>query len=230
MMSTCHVFTASSRLLKGRNVSAGPKLGVECSMGCENGEELLSVADVAALTKMFEEHRARLLAMLQSRIDPTMGARVSAEDVLHETFFLARRRWHRFAASGMTPYSWLYRLAMDTLIESWRRQSCDGRDPRREIPWPDRSSDQQVLKLIESATTPSEAFAREELRQRVQDVLSRLKQSDREVLWMRHFDQLSFSDVATLLGIPENTAIKRYARALQRLKDLLPDLYHRGEE
>ena len=200
------------------------------TLGLEKGEEPLSVADVAALTKMFEEHRSKLLLMLQSRIDPAMGTRVTAEDVLHETFFLARRRWHRFAASGMKPYPWLYRLAMDSLIEVWRRQNADGRDPRREVPWPERSSAQQVLKLIDSATTPSEAFAREELRQRVQEVLSKLKPTDREVLWMRHFDQLSFADLADLLKISENTAMKRYVRALQRLKDLLPDLYPRGDE
>jgi RNA polymerase sigma-70 factor (ECF subfamily) len=198
-------------------------------MGREEGQEPMSVADVAALSKIFEEHRPRLLAMLQSRIDPSMAARLSAEDVLHETFFLARRRWPRFASSGMSPYSWLYRLAMDSLIEVWRRQNCDGRDPRREIPWPDRSSAQQVLKLVDSATTPSEALAREELRQRVQQVLSTLKPIDREVLWMRHYDQLSFADLAMLLKIPENTAMKRYARALRRLKDLLPDLYPQGD-
>jgi RNA polymerase sigma-70 factor (ECF subfamily) len=129
----------------------------------------------------------------------------------------------------MTPYTWLYRLAMDSLIEAWRRQNCDGRDTRREIPWPDRSSAQQVLKLIDSATTPSEALAREELRQRVQQVLSTLKPIDREVLWMRHYDQLSFAEVAKLLKIPENTAMKRYARALQRLKERLPDLYPPGD-
>jgi RNA polymerase sigma-70 factor, ECF subfamily len=173
---------------------------------------------------MFEEHRSKLLIMLQSRIDPAMEARFSAEDVLHEAFFLARKRWHRFGASRMRPYPWLYRLAMDTLIEIWRRQNCDVRDPHREIPWPDRSSAQQVLKLIDSATTPSEAFAREELRRRVQKVLAELKPIDREVLWMRHFDQLSFPEVAILLKITENTAIKRYARALGRLKNLLADL------
>jgi RNA polymerase sigma-70 factor (ECF subfamily) len=198
-------------------------------MSREEGGEPLSVADVAALTTMFEEHRSRLLVMLQSRIDPAMAARLSADDVLHETFFLARRRWHRFATSGMSPYSWLYRLAMDSLIEAWRRQNCDDRDPRREIPWPDRSSTQQVLKLVDSATTPSEALAREELRQRVQQVLATLKPIDREVLWMRHYDQLSFAEVAKLLKIPENTAMKRYARALRRLKDLLPDLYPQGD-
>ena len=199
-------------------------------MGREEGEEPLSIADVATLAKMFEEYRSKLLAMLQSRIDPALGARLSAEDVLHETFFLARRRWPRFASSGMTPYSWLYRIAMDSLIEIWRRQNCDGRDPRREIPWPDRSSAQQALKLIDSATTPSEALAREELRQRIQEVLSQLKPIDREVLWMRHYDQLSFADLSMLLKISENTAIKRYARALQRLQELLPDLYAQGKD
>ncbi len=199
-------------------------------MGHEQGEEPLSVTAVAALTKMFEEHRSRLLVMLQSRIDPALGARVSAEDILHETFLLARRRWHRFTASGMRPYPWLYRLAMDSLIEISRRQNRDGRDPHREIPWPDRSSDQQALKLIDSATSPSEAFAREELRLRVQEVLSQLKPIDREVLWMRHFDQLSFADLAMLLKISENTAMKRYVRALQRLEKLLPDLSPPGDE
>jgi RNA polymerase sigma-70 factor (ECF subfamily) len=199
-------------------------------MGRDEGGEPLSVADVAALTEMFEEHRSRLLIMLQSRIDPAMGARLSAEDILNETFFLARRRWHRFASSGMTSYPWLYRLAMDTLIEAWRRQKCLGRDPGRQIPWPDRSSAQQVLKLVDSATKPSEALAREELRRRVQQVLATLKPIDREVLWMRHYDQLSFADLAMLLKIQENTAIKRYVRALQRLKDLLPDLNPHGDQ
>jgi RNA polymerase sigma-70 factor (ECF subfamily) len=168
--------------------------------------------------------------MLQSRIDPAIGARLAAEDVLHETFLVALRRWHRFETSGMTPYPWLYRLAMDTLIELWRRQNRDARDPRREIPWPDRSSDQQALRLIDSATSPSQALAREELRERVQQVLSELKPIDREVLWMRHFDQLPFADLAMLLKITENTAMKRYVRALRRLKDLLPDLYPQKDE
>jgi RNA polymerase sigma-70 factor (subfamily 1) len=195
----------------------------------EEADEPLSVTAVATLTKMFEEHRSRLLLMLQSRIDSAMGARVTAEDVLQETFFLARRRWPRFAASGMKAYPWLYRLTMDTLIEVWRRQNTDGRDPRREIARPDRSSAQQALQLIETGTTPSAAFAREELRQRVQQVLSELKPIDREVIWMRHFDQLSFADLSMLLKIPENTAMKRYVRALRRLKDLLPDLAPQGD-
>ncbi len=46
---------------------------------------------------------------------------------------------------------------------------------------------------------------------------------------MRHYDQLSFADLSSLLNISENTAIKRYARALRRLQELLPDLHSQGE-
>ncbi len=64
---------------------------------------------------------------------------------------------------------------------------------------------------------------------RVQEVLAQLKRIDREVLWMRHFDQLPFADLALLLHISENAAMKRYVRALRRLEVLLPDLYPQGE-
>lgn len=196
----------------------------------DEGGEPLSVADVVALTRMFEEHRPRLLGMLQGRIDPALRARVSADQVLQEAFFLARRRWERFATSGMAPYAWLYRISRDTLFEVSRREARDCRDPHREVPWPERSADQQVLGLIASATSPSEAFAREELLQRVRAVLAQLKPIHREVLRMRHFEHLSIAEIAMVLKIPVNTAVKRYARALQRLRDLLPDLYSREGE
>ncbi len=161
--------------------------------------------------------------MLQGRIDPAMRARVSADQVLQETFFLARRRWHRFTSSGMSPYAWLYQLSRDTLYELSRRESRGCRDPRREIRWPEHSTDQQVLSLIDSATSPSEVVARGELRQRLHDALAQLKPIYYEVLRMRHFEQLSIAEIAMVLGIPVNTAVKRYARAIERLRDLLLD-------
>ncbi len=44
---------------------------------------------------------------------------------------------------------------------------------------------------------------------------------DREVLSLRHFDELSNDEVAGLLGIPKGTASKRYVRALGRLREVL---------
>src|SRR4051794_17202433 len=96
---------------------------------------MLSMADLAELTARFEEHRPRLEVMLRGRIDPMLAHRLDATDLLQEAFLLARRSWPRFAASGMSAYAWLYRIARDCLIDAWRRETRDGRDPHREMPW-----------------------------------------------------------------------------------------------
>src|SRR6059036_941535 len=107
-----------------------------------------SVADLAALGRLLEEHRPRLLAMLERRIDPKLKARLDADSILQETFLLARRRWNDFQTSAMTGYAWLYRLALDTLIDAWRRETRSPRDVRRELPLPEGTSLQLGLQLV----------------------------------------------------------------------------------
>jgi RNA polymerase sigma-70 factor (ECF subfamily) len=53
-------------------------------------------------------------------------------------------------------------------------------------------------------------------------MLEEMSENDREILFLRHFEQLSNNDVADVLGISATTASNRYIRALQRLKELLP--------
>jgi RNA polymerase sigma-70 factor (ECF subfamily) len=178
-----------------------------------------SIADLALLGRLFEEQRPRLLTMLQRRMDPALAARVGAEDILTEAFLQARRRWGRFREqSDLTAYAWLYRIALDCLIEAWRRETRAGRDLHRAMPWPEASSVQLGLGLVCPGTSPSEAAGREELRQKVRQTVDLLKESDREILWMRHDDQLTFPEAAQVLGITESAATLRYVRALKRLK------------
>jgi len=184
-------------------------------------DESFTVADMATLGKLLEEHRPKLLAMVQRRIDPSLAARVDPEDVLSEAFLEARRKWGRFKAqSAMTPYAWLYRVVLDSLIAAWRRETRPARDHRQEMPWPERSSVQLGLRLMAPDTSPSKAVAREELQHEVRRVMECLSDRDQEILWMRVFDQLSFREAAMVLGVTENAATVRYARALRRLKDL----------
>jgi RNA polymerase sigma-70 factor (ECF subfamily) len=184
-----------------------------------------SVVDLALLGKLFEEHQPKLLAMVRRRLDPALAARLSPEDILSDAFLEARRKWAAFKAqSALTPYAWLYG-ARDCLIEAWRKQSRAGRDPRRELPWPERSSMQLVLGLVGSGSSPSAHVARAELRQQVAETLKLLKDKDREVLWMRHHDDLSFQEIAVLLSIAEGAARVRYVRALERLRQLWQQMY-----
>jgi RNA polymerase sigma-70 factor (ECF subfamily) len=185
-----------------------------------------SVTDLALLGQLFDEHRGRLLAMLRRRLDPALAARIDADDILSDAFLQARRRWKGFRERPeRKPYPWLYRIALDCLIEAWRRETRDRRDPRGELPWPDASSVQVGLGLVHPGTSPTQAAAREELRQRMKQVLELLPAKDRDLLRMRHEDGLSHAETGEVLGISENAATVRYVRALQRLKDLWQHLH-----
>ena len=179
-----------------------------------------SVADLATLGKLLEEHRARLVAMIERRLDPGLRARVSPDDIFQDASVLAQRDYARFKTDGrMTAYAWLYRLALDAVLEAWRRHNRSPRDVGRDVPLPEHSSIQLGLGLIHTGTSPSSAVAREEERQHVRRVVELLKEKDRQVLWMRHHDGLSHQEVALVLGVSENAATVRYTRALKRFKD-----------
>ena len=189
-----------------------------------------TLGEMAELGRLFKENEDRLLGMLQRRISPSLTPRLDAGEILNEAFLVAQRKWGQFKdQSELTAYAWLYRISLDCLIQNWRKQTRGRRDPRREIAWPERSSMQLVLGLVNPATSPSEALAREEQRERVRQVLGLLKPGDQEILWMRHYDQLAFKEAAALLGVSESAATLRYVRALKRLRLLWEQIEGRGE-
>jgi RNA polymerase sigma-70 factor (ECF subfamily) len=176
---------------------------------------LSTVVDLAILGRLFEEHRPKLLAAVQRRLDPALAGRLDAEDVVNNAFLAARRKWPTFEErSAASTYAWLYRIVYCCLIDAWRREKPGG----QEMPWPDRSSLQMGLGLVGSGSSPSEAAMRAEQAERVRQVLSMLKESDREILWLRHNDDLTFPEAAYVLGITESAATLRYWRALKRFK------------
>ena len=71
---------------------------------------------------------------------------------------------------------------------------------------------------------------RAERKLRLQEALDTMDAIDREVLVLRHFEQLSNGECARLLGLGESAATKRYIRALKRLKDILSSLPGAGTE
>jgi DNA-directed RNA polymerase specialized sigma24 family protein len=94
---------------------------------------------MAALAKVFEEYRPRLLAMVRRRIAPALAPRVDPEDIRGEAFLRARLRWSDHDPA-MSAYAWLYRITRDCLIDAWRVDNTEGRSIRKEVPWPERSS------------------------------------------------------------------------------------------
>jgi RNA polymerase sigma-70 factor (ECF subfamily) len=86
---------------------------------------------------------------------------------------------------------------------------------------PEASSISLAAQLLGKLTTPSQAFVRAELQLRIQEALDQMEPLDREVLALRHYEQLNNKETAQVLEISEAAASIRFIRALRRLKDLL---------
>jgi RNA polymerase sigma-70 factor (ECF subfamily) len=89
---------------------------------------------------------------------------------------------------------------------------------------PQASSAALASMLLGRHTSPTQAAQRAERLLRVQEALNTLDPIDREVLALRHFEQLSRAEAAEVMGISQVAGAKRYFRALKRLKEVLASM------
>jgi RNA polymerase sigma-70 factor (ECF subfamily) len=180
----------------------------------------LQAGDDAAFGPLFEGQRDRLRRMVQFRLDPRLFGRVDPEDVVQEVFLDARQRLYAFRQDAQSLPFWLRLVAQQTLIDLHRRHLGAGkRSAARERVF--AHSHGLSGFLAGNLTSPSQAAIRDEMRQQLTAALESMDEIDREVLTLRHFEDLSNKEVAELLNIGENAASNRYVRALARLKGLL---------
>lgn len=183
--------------------------------------------DENALHEFFRELEPRLARMITLRLDPVLRRRLDPQDVLQEAWIEIARRvdeWRRQEALPL--HVWMRLMTGQSLAQLQRRHlATHKRDALREVAWaesrPSISAAGVVDAFVASATSPSQAAARDELRERVRLALEELDEIDREILTLRHLEDLSNLEVATELGLDPKTASKRYARALLRLRPAL---------
>lgn len=184
--------------------------------------------DKAQLVELFNQHRDRLKRIVNSSLDHRVQGRLDASDVLQETFIEAYGRVHEYLAEPkVSLFVWLRFLAKQRLAMMHREHlSVQARDVRRDRPlqWDGasrRSSTMLATELAARLTTASATLSRKELSLQIQDALAKLDEKSREVLLLRHFEQLSNVETAEVLAISTTAACNRYVRALERLKALL---------
>jgi RNA polymerase sigma-70 factor (ECF subfamily) len=187
--------------------------------------ERVGRGDAAARGELFQRHRARLRRMVALRLDPRLAARVDPSDVVQETIAMADRRLPDYLSDRPLPfYPWLRRLARDRLADLRRKHLRAGnRTVTREEPpaLPNASVQELAERLFARSSSPSARAQREERRARVRAALESLPDRDREVLVLRHLEQLPTSEIAAELELTEATVHTRHLRALRRLRDLL---------
>jgi RNA polymerase sigma-70 factor (ECF subfamily) len=182
--------------------------------------------DTSLLGVLLTRHRDRLRRLVDCRMDPRLRGRVDPSDVLQETFLLAAERFPRYLGEErqLPFFLWLRFLTTQQLALLHRvHLKVKARSVLKEDRGPTLSADREGLadRLLASQTSPSQGTIRAELRANLRRALDQMDEADREVLALRHFEQLSNAEAATVLEIRESAASHRYARALLRLKALL---------
>ena len=197
----------------------------------DDSEDLLrraAAGDEAALAALWERHRARLRQMVRLRLDRRLQGRVDPSDVLQDAYLDLAARLPDYARERPMPtYLWL-RLVTGQRLAQVHRQHLGAamRDAGREVSLyrgalPQASSASLAAQLLGRFTTASQAAIRAERQLQLQEILNGLDPMDREILALRHFEQLSNGEAAQVLGLSKTAASNRYIRALGRLRDLL---------
>jgi RNA polymerase sigma-70 factor (ECF subfamily) len=187
--------------------------------------------DAEAHAGIFTRYRDRLRRMVVVRLDRRLHARVDPSDVLQDAFLEIAERLGEYLLDPKLPlFLWL-RLVVGQRLMKMHRQHLGTqlRDADREVSLyrqalPAASSAALAAQLLGRHTSPTLAVLRAERMLRLQEALNSLDPIDREVLSLRHFEELTRSEAAQVLGITEAAAGKRYVRALKRLTDVLAEM------
>ncbi len=181
-----------------------------------------------AVNQLLERHRAALRKLIHLRLDRKIARRVDASDVVQDVLLEANERLQEYLADPCMPFHlWLRHLAKDRMIDMHRRHRGAQRrslDRERSLAAPqfgDQSSFDLAGQLAASELTPAAASIRRELEQRFLTALDQMDEDDRDILLMRHFEQLGNSEAAEALGLSPAAAGMRHLRALRKLRAIL---------
>jgi RNA polymerase sigma-70 factor (ECF subfamily) len=193
--------------------------------------ESLATGDREVWGDLLARHRQRLRSMVALRLDPRLQGRIDPSDVIQEAFLTASVQLDEYLKKPSMPFFlWLRAITGQKMLALHRHHLGKKiRDAGREVALynraiPEASSAALAAQLLGHETRPSQAAMRAELETRVHEALGAMDPIDREVLVLRHFEQLSNTEVAHVLEIRESAASKRYIRALRRLKEVLKEI------
>lgn len=193
-------------------------------------EDRLRTGDPVAAGEVFTQFRDRLKKMVKLRLDRRLQGRLDASDVLQEAFLDVQKKLPDFAAKGLPAYLWLRLVTAERLLILHRHHlGTQMRAAGAEVSLcaggvPHASTHSLANLLLGRLTSPTQAAVRAERQVRLQEALNAMDALDREILALRHFEELSNNEAAAVLGLTKTAASNRYLRALKRLKDALAAL------
>ncbi len=196
-------------------------------------QELLAQAKVGnnlAIDNLLERHRQSLRRMIQLRLDQRIMQRIDVSDVVQDVLIEANRRLASYIENPVLGFQvWLRQIAKDRIIDAHRRhrtsakRSIDREQPMVARGGQDHSTLELVNRLCDPGLTPAALATQKEIAAQVELAVRQLKGQDREIILMRHYEQMSNLESAEALGLTEPAASMRYLRALRRLRSILDE-------
>ncbi len=189
--------------------------------------KMITAGDSDALGLLFSKYLPRLKGMIAARMDPRIAPRIDESDVMQEVHVEVMRRIPEYLEKReVSFYDWMRFLTKQKLAEVTRRHvGVQSRDVRRERPLPKKvAGNSSVLLtgfLAGKVNSPSSVVCKEEVRRLVSGCIERLEPMDREILLLRHVEQMKTAEVAERLEISPNNCRQRHIRSLKKLRDLL---------
>ena len=177
----------------------------------------------------FESFRPKLTSLAAKHMNPVLSRRLSPEDVVQETFAAALMREDFFIREPEVPlYFKLRTILFQTMVDLERRNlAAQKRDAYKEVDVPGRDPDDTSAGDLDwdmfagTMTSPNSALAREDRHALLRQAIGELSDNDRQIIILRHFDDMDNAECAQALGIEPKAASIRYVRALERLQKKL---------
>jgi len=198
----------------------------------ETTDDMLEQArqgEAGAVDRLLGEFREPLRRVVGLRLDPVLARRIDASDIVQDVLLEANQRLKEYLKAPNMPFHlWLRHLAQDRIIDTHRRhrlaqrRSIDREQPLTRPGWADDDSAASlVAQLVDTERTPASEAIQQELARKLTAAIGELGDDDRDILLMRHHEQLSNGDAARALGLTDAAASMRYLRALRRLRSVL---------
>jgi RNA polymerase sigma-70 factor, ECF subfamily len=189
----------------------------------------------AAFAGLFARYEDRLRKVVRFRLDQRLWGRVDPSDVIQETYLETSHRLNDYLADPKVPmFVWLRRMTEQVLVNVHRHHlGARRRDAALEVSLDQRpdgwmTSVSLAARLAADLTSPSQAAIRDEMLLRLRQAFESMDPIDREVLALRHFEELTNNEAAEVLGLQKSAASNRYVRALKRLKEVLSSISPSG--
>ncbi|MBT3890975.1 MAG: sigma-70 family RNA polymerase sigma factor [Planctomycetaceae bacterium] len=184
--------------------------------------------DDDAWNQLLDRHRKSLHRMIQLRLDRRIRQRVDVSDVLQDVLIEANRRIDRYLDNPIMDFHlWIRQIAKDRIIDAHRRHRVTKRRSvdREQAPVVrgriDHSTVNLAAQLPDLDITPAAQAIRHEMALQTEAALELLPEIDKNIILMRHHEQLSNGEAAVALDVSEAAASMRYLRALKKLRSLM---------